>query len=54
MLHSGRVVAVYEAASKISTRVFRSLMHRILDEAKLPEDPLPDSVRTRIGLPVAC
>jgi ATP-dependent DNA helicase RecG len=50
-LHSGRIVAVYEAASKISTRVFRSLIDRILKEVTLPEDPLPDSVRQRIQLP---
>ncbi len=50
-LHSGRVVAVYEAASKISTRVFRSLLNRILAEVKLPEDPLPESVRGRMELP---
>jgi len=50
-LHSGRIVPVYEAASKISTRVFRSLLHRILAEVPLPDDPLPDSVRARISLP---
>jgi ATP-dependent DNA helicase RecG len=51
MLHSGRIVAVYEAAGKISTRVFRTLLDRILKEAVLPEDPLPTSVRERIQLP---
>jgi len=51
MLHSGRIVAVYEAAGKISTRVFRTLLDRILKEAVLPEDPLPASVRERIQLP---
>jgi ATP-dependent DNA helicase RecG len=50
-LHSGRVVAVYEAAGKVSTRVFRTLLDRILDEIVLPEDALPDSVRTRQKLP---
>ena len=50
-LHTGRVVAVYEAVGKISTRVFRGLIHRILQEAPLPEDALPESVRARIGLP---
>jgi ATP-dependent DNA helicase RecG len=50
-LHSGRIVPVYEAASKISTRVFRSLLHRILSDVPLPDDPLPDSVRARINLP---
>lgn len=50
-LHSGRVVAVYEAAGRISTRVFRSLMNRIVDEVAMPDDPLPASVLARVGLP---
>ncbi len=44
-LHSGRVVGVYEAAGKISTRVFRSLFNRVLDEVYMPADALPESVR---------
>jgi ATP-dependent DNA helicase RecG len=50
-LHSGRIVAVYEAAGKISTRVFRTLLDRVLKETELPEDALPASVRKRIGMP---
>ncbi len=50
-LHSGRMVAIYEAAGKISTRVFRTLLDRILKETDLPGDPLPASVRARIDLP---
>jgi ATP-dependent DNA helicase RecG len=50
-LHSGRIVAVYEAAGKVSTRIFRTLLDRILKEVTLPEDPLPASVRQRIQLP---
>jgi ATP-dependent DNA helicase RecG len=50
-LHSGRIVAVYEAAGKLSTRIFRTLLDRILKEIELPEDPLPASVRQRIDLP---
>jgi ATP-dependent DNA helicase RecG len=50
-LHTGRIVAVYEAAAKISTRVFRRLMHRVLREVGLPEDPLPHSVRVHMELP---
>ena len=50
-LHSGRVVAVYEAVSKISTRVFRGLLDRILKEVPSPDDPLPDTVRARIQMP---
>jgi ATP-dependent DNA helicase RecG len=49
-LHLGRVVAVYEAAGKISTRVFRTLLHRVLQDAPAPEDLLPESVRARVGL----
>ena len=50
-LHIGRIVPVYEAAGKISTRVFRNLIHRILNEVSLPEDALPASVRLRTELP---
>ena len=50
-LHSGRIVAVYEAAGKISTRVFRRLFDRVLKEAPMPEDPLPASVRAHLNLP---
>ncbi|MBV9406625.1 MAG: ATP-dependent DNA helicase RecG [Acidobacteriaceae bacterium] len=51
MLHTGRIVAVYEAAGKITARVFRTLIDRILKEAPMPEDALPESVRKRVGLP---
>jgi ATP-dependent DNA helicase RecG len=50
-LHTGRIVAVYEAAGRISTRVFRTLLDRVLKEAPMPEDVLPDSIRERIRLP---
>jgi len=50
-LHLGRIVAVYEAAGKISTRVFRGLLDRILREVALPEDALPKSVKERVRLP---
>ena len=30
-LHTGRVVPIYEAAGKVTTRVFRTLLHRILE-----------------------
>ena len=46
-LHSGRIVAVYEAAGTVSTRVFRSLLDRILKSVAFPEDALPASVRAR-------
>lgn len=50
-LHSGRIVSVYEAAGKVSTRVFRTLLDRVLKSVELPEDPLPASVRERLQLP---
>lgn len=50
-LHTGRIVAVYEAASKISTRVFRTLLHRVLEDCPMPEDALLESVRQRLALP---
>ena len=51
ILHSGRIVPVYEAAGRISTRVFRKLIDHILKDAVLPEDALPQSVRERVQLP---
>ncbi len=50
-LHTGRIVAVYEAAAKVSTRVFRSLIDRVLKQVPMPEDALPESVRARVELP---
>jgi ATP-dependent DNA helicase RecG len=50
-LHSGRMVAIYEAAGKISTRVFRTLLDRILKETEFPGDPLPASVHASMRLP---
>ena len=44
-LHTGRVVPIYEAAGKITTRVLRTLMHRILEAALPPApDPLPPTI----------
>ena len=50
-LHTGRIVPVYEAVGKISPRFFRILLHRILHEVQLPDDPLPEDIRKRLGLP---
>jgi ATP-dependent DNA helicase RecG len=49
-LHSGRIVAVYEAAGKVSTRIFRQLLDRILKQVVMPEDALPESVRASANL----
>ena len=50
-LHLGRVVPVYEAVSKISTRVLRAMVHRILESLPPVEDQLPEEVRLRLKLP---
>ena len=50
-LHTGRIVPVYEAASKITTRVLRSLIHRILGSLNPVDDHLPQALRERLKLP---
>ena len=50
-LHLGRVVPVYEAVSKISTRVLRAMVHRVLEELPPVADELPEEVRRRLKLP---
>ncbi len=52
LLHSGRIVPVYEAAGKMSARVFRTLIHRLLnDDLPMPDDALPQAIRERLNLP---
>src|SRR5437763_6180765 len=51
MLHTGRIIAVYEGVGEFSTRRIRGLIYRILKQVTMPEDTLPQSVRKRIGLP---
>ncbi len=50
-LHTGRVVPIYEAAGKISTRVFRTLLHRVLESIPPLDDPLPPGLRSQLKLP---
>lgn len=50
-LHTGRIVPVYEAAGKVSTRVFRNVLYRLTAALGEMEDPLPESVRRRMRLP---
>lgn len=50
-LHTGRIVPVYEAADKITTRAFRSILHYIIGSAESLDDPLPAGVRERLKLP---
>ncbi len=50
-LHVGRIVPVYEAAGKVTTRVFRRLLNAVLESLPPPPDPLPAGIRRRLGLP---
>src|SRR5271169_1496123 len=50
-LHVGRVVPIYEAVAKITTRVLRSLTHRILESLPPEEDHLPEHIRRQLKLP---
>ncbi|MBV9508575.1 MAG: ATP-dependent DNA helicase RecG [Acidobacteriia bacterium] len=50
-LHTGRVVPIYEAVSKITTRVLRSILHRILQSLDRLDDPLPPPIRQRLKMP---
>ncbi|HYP14290.1 MAG TPA: ATP-dependent DNA helicase RecG, partial [Bryobacteraceae bacterium] len=50
-LHTGRIVPIYEAASKITTRVFRALLQRIFAELPGLDDELPEFLRERLKMP---
>jgi ATP-dependent DNA helicase RecG len=50
-LHTGRIVPIYEAAGKITTRVLRTLTHRILGEIAPESDHLPESIRRQMRFP---
>ena len=50
-LHTGRVVPIYEAAGKITTRVFRNIIYRVLESLPPVPDPLPQEIVTRLKLP---
>src|SRR5690242_14311391 len=50
-LHTGRIVPIYEAVSKVTTRLLRTLTHRILQAMEPLEDHLPDPIRQRLKLP---
>jgi ATP-dependent DNA helicase RecG len=49
-LHVGRVVPIYEAAGRITTRVFRTLLYRLLETLPPLDDPLPPTVRDKLKL----
>ncbi|MBZ5608532.1 MAG: ATP-dependent DNA helicase RecG [Acidobacteriia bacterium] len=50
-LHTGRIVPIYEAAGKITTRAFRLLLHRVLESLEPLEDHLPPAIRGQLKLP---
>jgi ATP-dependent DNA helicase RecG len=50
-LHTGRVVPIYEAAGKVTTRILRGLVHRILESLPPIEDPLPAHLLRQLKLP---
>lgn len=50
-LHVGRIVPIYEAAGKLTTRFFRSLVYRVLQSLSPLPDPMPATVRERQKLP---
>src|SRR5215467_5638105 len=50
-LHTGRIVPIYEAVAKLTTRLLRTLTHRILQSMEPVEDHLPPLIRQRLKLP---
>ena len=50
-LHTGRIVPIYEAAAKITTRVFRRLVWHVFETLPPPDDPLPERLRAQLKLP---
>jgi len=50
-LHVGRVVPIYEAVSKLTTRLLRTFTHRILEALGPIDDPLPAHLRASLKLP---
>ena len=50
-LHVGRLVPIYEAVSKLTTRMLRVLTHRILESIPAAEDYLPEFLRQQLKLP---
>ncbi len=50
-LHVGRIVPIYEAAGKVTTRIFRRLIWRVLEALAPVPDSFPPSIRARLKLP---
>src|SRR5947199_4340473 len=47
-LHTGRIVPIYEAPGKLTTRILRGIAHRIFQSLAPIEDPLPQFLRDRL------
>jgi ATP-dependent DNA helicase RecG len=50
-LHTGRIVPIYEAAGKLTTRILRTLTHNILGRIGPEPDFLPAGIRQRLRYP---
>jgi ATP-dependent DNA helicase RecG len=50
-LHVGRVVPIYEGTGKLTTRILRTLTHRILQSIEGMEDALPQFLLDRLKMP---
>ena len=57
-LHTGRIVPIYEAAGKVTTRALRTLTHTILEsvgrfqkDPAIQDDPVPRHILARMKLP---
>ena len=50
-LHTGRIVPIYTAVGKVSTRIFRTLLDRILKSVDPVVDPLPQRILNALRLP---
>ena len=50
-LHTGRIVPIYTAVGKVSTRIFRTLIDRILKGLDPVADPLPERILKQLKLP---
>jgi ATP-dependent DNA helicase RecG len=49
-LHTGRIVPVYEAAGKVTTRVLRSILKRLTDALPRIDDPMPEEILRKLKL----
>lgn len=50
-LHTGRIVPIYEAAGKVTSRQLRVILARLLEQVDELDDALPDTVRHQLKLP---